>query len=235
MTSAIILAGGLGTRLRSAVPDLPKPMAPIAGRPFLAYQLDYWIRQGVDRFVLAVGYRHESIVAHFGGSYRGATIDYSIEREPLGTGGGLLLALDKVAQTRQPFLLLNGDTYFEVELASLQEFHRRKQAQWTFALFRCAQEGRYMGMEIDPDARITSLRSGSGQPGRLANGGVYLVSPGAAWAGSWRAGDALSLEDDLLPAAFEAGGRLYGLECSGAFIDIGIPEDYRRAPGLLAA
>ncbi len=235
MTSAIILAGGLGTRLRSAVPDLPKPMAPVAGRPFLAYQLDYWIGQGVDRFVLSVGYRHEAIVAHFGASYRGVAIDYSIEQAPLGTGGGLLLALDRLTQPPEPFLLLNGDTYFEVDLASLQEFHRHKGSEWTFALFRCAEAGRYMGMEVDPEARITALQSGTGTPGRLANGGVYLVSPEAARAGSWKAGDAVSLEDDLLPAAFKGGRRFYGLECAGAFIDIGVPEDYRRAPSLLAA
>jgi D-glycero-alpha-D-manno-heptose 1-phosphate guanylyltransferase len=235
VTSAIILAGGLGTRLRSAVPDLPKPMAPVAGRPFLAYQLDYWIGQGVDRFVLSVGYRHEAIVGHFGASYRGVAIDYSIEQAPLGTGGGLLLALGKLAPQQQPFLVLNGDTYFEVDLAALEELHRRKRSDWTFALFRCPQAGRYMGMEINEDARITALQSGTGTPGRLANGGVYLVSPDAPRAGPWSAGDRLSLEDDLLPAAFQGGRSFYGLECAGAFIDIGVPEDYRRAPGLLAA
>jgi D-glycero-alpha-D-manno-heptose 1-phosphate guanylyltransferase len=123
VTSAIILAGGLGTRLRSAVPDLPKPMAPIAGRPFLAYQLDYWIRQGVDRFVLSVGYRHESIMAYFGAAYRGIAVDYSVEQTPLGTGGGLLLALERLDGGQRPFLLLNGDTYFEVDLATLSAFH----------------------------------------------------------------------------------------------------------------
>jgi len=235
VTSAIILAGGLGTRLRSAVPDLPKPMAPVAGRPFLAYQLDYWIGQGVDRFVLSVGYRHEAISGFFGASYRSVAIEYSIEEAPLGTGGGLLLALGKLAVPQQPFLLLNGDTYFQVDLAALKELHGRKRSEWTFALFRCSEAGRYMGMEIDADARITALQSGTGRPGRLANGGVYLVNPDAARAGPWTAGDKLSLEDDLLPAAFAGGRRFYGLECAGAFIDIGVPEDYRRAPSLLAA
>ena len=234
MTSAIILAGGLGTRLRSAVPDLPKPMAPIAGRPFLAYQLDYWIGQGVDRFVLSVGYRHEAIVGYFGASYRGVGLEYSVEQEPLGTGGGLLVALDQL-DSLQPFLLLNGDTYFEVDLAALTQWHQQKRSEWTVALFRCSQAGRYMGMTVDEDARVTQLQSGTGQPGRLANGGVYLVSPDAARSSRWTAGDKLSLEDDLVPALFEGGRRLYGLECAGAFIDIGIPEDYRRAPSLLAA
>jgi hypothetical protein len=90
ITSAIVLAGGLGTRLRSAVPDLPKPMAPIAGRPFLAHQLDQWIAHGIRDFVLAVGYRHEAISDYFGAHYRGASIRYSVEATPLGTGGALL-------------------------------------------------------------------------------------------------------------------------------------------------
>jgi D-glycero-alpha-D-manno-heptose 1-phosphate guanylyltransferase len=233
--SAIILAGGLGTRLRSAVPDLPKPMAPIAGRPFLSYQLDYWIAQGVDRFVLSVGYRHEAIVGHFGAAYHGVALDYAIEATPLGTGGGLLLALDKLADRQESFLLLNGDTYFEVDLKALQEFHARGVSDWTFALFRCAQAGRYMGMEVDENGRITALKSGTGQPGRLANGGVYLVNPDVLRSAPWASGASFSLEDDLLPATFGAGRRLFGKECAGTFIDIGVPEDYLRAPTLLAA
>ncbi|MDQ3186754.1 MAG: NTP transferase domain-containing protein, partial [Pseudomonadota bacterium] len=93
--SAVILAGGIGSRLRSIVPDLPKPMAPVSGRPFLEYQLDYWISQGISSFILSVGYRHEAIVDYFGNSYKGAELDYVIERIPLGTGGGLLLAVEK--------------------------------------------------------------------------------------------------------------------------------------------
>jgi D-glycero-alpha-D-manno-heptose 1-phosphate guanylyltransferase len=233
VTSAIILAGGLGTRLRSAVPDLPKPMAPVAGRPFLAYQLDYWIHQGVDRFVLSVGYRHEAIVAYFGTAYRGVALEYSIEQTPLGTGGGLLMALERLDRRQQPFVLLNGDTYFEVDLATLSAFHERKQSDWTFALFRCQQADRYMGMEIDEACRVTALQSGAGTPGRLANGGVYLANAEMLREGRWACGDKLSLEQDLLPAAFERGRRFYGIECPGAFLDIGIPEDYLRAPAVL--
>ena len=234
MTTAIILAGGLGTRLRKAVPDLPKPMAPINGRPFLAHQLDYWIAQGVQRFVLSLGYRHDAISGHFGGSYRGVAIDYAIEPSPLGTGGGLLLAAERLAG-EAPCLVLNGDTYFEVELAALCEFHQRRKADWTFALFRAAEAGRYMGMDVAADGRINSLKSGAGEPGRLANGGAYLVSPGVLRLVGWKPGDKVSLEDEILPAAFAAGRRFFGLECSGTFIDIGVPEDYARASSLLAA
>jgi D-glycero-alpha-D-manno-heptose 1-phosphate guanylyltransferase len=233
VTTAIILAGGLGTRLRETVPDLPKPMAPINGRPFLEHQIDYWIGQGVERFVLSLGYRHEVIVDHFGGTYRGIPLDYAIERSPLGTGGGLLLAAERVPG-EAAFLVLNGDTYFGVGLAALRSFHESKKAHWTFALFRAAEVGRYMGMDIAADGRITSLKSGTGKPGRLANGGVYLVCPEALRSGGWKPGDKVSLEDEILPVVFESGRRLYGLECGGAFIDIGVPEDYVRAPGVLA-
>jgi D-glycero-alpha-D-manno-heptose 1-phosphate guanylyltransferase len=186
------------------------------------------------RFVLSVGYRHEAIVAHFGDSYHGVPLSHSIETTPLGTGGGLLLALDRVAG-HLPFLLLNGDTYFEADLGALHRFHAAKQSEWTFSLFRSPQDGRYMGMGVDDSGRITTLKSGSAGCGQWANGGVYLVDPDLLRAGPWAPGARLSLEDDILPAAFDSGRRLYGLECAGAFIDIGVPEDYLRAPGLLTA
>ena len=207
-------------------------MAPINGRPFLEHQLDYWIGQGVKRFVLSLGYRHEAITGHFGASYRGIALDYAIESSALDTGGGLLLAAEKLSGNAA-FLLLNGDTYFEANLASLCGLHGAKQADWTFALFRAAELGRFMGMDVAVDGRIISLQAGTGRPGRLANGGVYLVNPETLRTGHWKPGDKVSLEDDILPAAFAAGRRLYGLECSGAFIDIGVPEDYARAPRLL--
>ena len=233
MTSAIILAGGLGTRLRSAVPDLPKPMAPIGARPFLEHQLDYWIAQGVNNFVLSVGYRHEVIVDYFGHSHKGAKLDYAVEKTPLGTGGGLLLAAEKIGDN-VPFLLLNGDTYFAVDLKTLIAFSREKNADWGFSLFRTSEEGRYMGMEVSPQGQITSLKSGSGQPGRLANGGAYWIRSRALLGGKFSLGDRFSLEEDFFPAALASGQRLFGIEFPGTFIDIGVPDDYRRAPALLA-
>ena len=232
MTTAVILAGGLGTRLRSAVPELPKPMAPIKGRPFLEHQLDYWIKQGVSRFVLSVGYRHEVVIDHFGNRYKDAELDYVIEKTPLGTGGGFLLAAERINKN-EAFLLLNGDTYFAVDLNALIEFARTTHASWCFSLFRTNEEGRYMGMDVTPQGQITSLKSGTGQPGRLANGGVYWVSPGAVPDGKFSAGDKVSLEDDIFPAAMASGQRLFGVEFPGTFIDIGVPDDYCRASALL--
>jgi D-glycero-alpha-D-manno-heptose 1-phosphate guanylyltransferase len=232
MPSAVILAGGLGTRLRSAVPDLPKPMAPISGRPFLEYQLDYWISQGVSRFVLSVGYRHETIVQHFGLQYKGVEIQYVVEERPLGTGGGFLAASEKVGR-REPFLLLNGDTYFGVDWNVLNAYALKHDADWCLSLFRTSEKGRYMGIEVSPQGRITSLNSGVEQGARLANGGVYWVHP-RVLSGVPRAGEKMSLEDDLFPSAFAAGRRLFGVEFMGTFIDIGVPEDYHRASTLLA-
>jgi D-glycero-alpha-D-manno-heptose 1-phosphate guanylyltransferase len=233
MISAVILAGGLGTRLRSVVPDLPKPMAPVSGRPFLEHQLDYWIRQGVGHFVLSIGYRYETIVDHFGNKYKDADIDYVIEQTPLGTGGGLLLAAEKLNKS-SPFLLLNGDTYFAVDLKKLNEFSLLNNADWCFSLFRTQEEGRYMGINLSSNGEIISLKSGTSQPGRLANGGVYWVNPQALTNCKFAPGEKVSLEDDIFPAATANKQRLMGIEFSGTFIDIGVPDDYHRAPALLA-
>ena len=233
MPSAVILAGGLGTRLRSAVPDLPKPMAPISGRPFLECLLNYWISQGVSRFVLAVGYRHEAIVQYFGPRYKGVEIEYAVEEGPLGTGGGFLAAAEKVGR-REPFVLLNGDTYFEVDWNVLHAYALDHDADWCLSLFRTSEKGRYMGIEVSPEGRITSLKSGMERGSRLANGGVYWVHP-RVLSRAPSLGEKLSLEDDLFPDAFAAGRRLFGIEFTGTFLDIGVPEDYHRASTLLVA
>lgn len=231
--TAIILAGGLGTRLRSVVPDLPKPMAPVNGRPFLEHQLDFWIRQGITSFILSVGFRREMIIGHFGEAYAGARIRYAVEEEPLGTGGGLLLAAAELPQG-EPFLVLNGDTFFDVPLGRLARFHEDKRSDWTFALFRSDEAGRYMGMQIGADGRVVSLRAQpDGTRHSLVNGGVYLIGAGVLEAAGFSAGQKVSLEDDILPALHSAGCRLYGYEVTGKFIDIGVPHDYARAGELL--
>jgi len=233
MTSAVILAGGLGTRLRNTVPDLPKPMASVAGRPFLEYQLDYWIGKGIGRFVLSVGYRHEAIIDHFGDRYKGIELLYVVERVPLGTGGGLLLAVKELCLT-SPFLLLNGDTYFEADWTLLRDFSEANNADWCFSLFRTNEDGRYMGMEVSPQGQILSMKSGADGLGRLANGGVYWVRPQVLDEAGFGVGRKASLEDDILPTMLTAGRHLFGIEFSGTFIDIGVPDDYLRAASLLA-
>jgi D-glycero-alpha-D-manno-heptose 1-phosphate guanylyltransferase len=229
MTSAIILAGGLGTRLREAVPGLPKPMAPIGGRPFLECQMDYWIGEGVDHFVLSVGYMRNIIIDHFGDSYCGISIDYAIEEEPLGTGGGLLLALKKARG--DTVLILNGDTFFEVSLTEILKFHRDKKSQWTFALFSSNEDGRYMGVNVSVDGRINSLKSESSSVGALASGGIYVADK--VFLKKFSFPKKCSLEDDILNVLFQAGARIFGQQFDGGFIDIGVPRDYKRASSVI--
>lgn len=192
--------------------------------------MDYWIGQGVNRFVVSVGYMKEVIMDHFGSMYRATPLTYAIEDEPLGTGGGLLLAAQGLSE---PFLVLNGDTFFEVDLNELLKFHTEHASEWTFSLFRANEVGRYMGMDVKADGEIVSLKSGTGKPGRLANGGVYLINPSVLAKSKFVPGHKLSLEDDLLPAFVTKGGKLYGYEFAGSFIDIGVPEDYFRAVEVL--
>lgn len=238
MTTAIILAGGLGTRLRSVVSDVPKPMAPIAGKPFLHWQLDYWCQQGIDRFVLAVGYKHEVISDYFGTRFQGRPIVYSVENSPIGTGGALFQAMNYLLDDG-PFVLLNGDTYFAVSLDALMQSHQRHQADVTFALFASKEVGRYMGMAVDDHGRIRALKSGSAEVGALACGGVYVMSPQSLQLlQSQTFNDlaaAVSLEDEVFPKALESGYCLQGGYVDGAFIDIGIPNDYHNAHTVIAA
>jgi len=230
VTTAIILAGGLGTRLRKAVPDLPKPMAPINNRPFLEYQMDYWIAQGVNHFILSVGYLKDVIINHFGTNYKDATIEYAEEFEPLGTGGGLLMASKSLTE---PFLAINGDTFIEVNLDELWNFHIQKKSKWTFSLFKTDQFSRYMGMDVDQNGEILSLKPNKSQDSGLANGGVYLIDPKALPSLDYKAGHSVSLESDLLSDYISKDGRLFGKEFKGRFIDIGIPSDYHQAEKIV--
>lgn len=230
--TAIILAGGLGTRLRSAVPDLPKPLAPIVGRPFLAYQLDYWIAQGVSRFILSVGYLHEQICDYFGSCYRGAALEYVVESTPLGTGGGFFLAVQRL-NPQDPFLLLNGDTYFAVDLQQLVTCALNHDADWVFSLFETNDRARYLGLEVTREGRILSLQAQNKGP-LLANGGVYWVHPRVISMLTPKLDTRISLEAEVFPLLLASGAQVVGLPSPGLFIDIGVPSDYYRATELFA-
>ena len=232
MATAIILAGGLGTRLRTVISDVPKPMAPINGKPFLEFLLEFWINQGITRFILSIGYKHEAITDYFGNEFKGVPLDYALETSPLGTGGGLLLAADQLNK-EQAFLLLNGDTYFAVELNQLIDFSQKNNADWCFSLFRTHDKERYLSMDILPQGQIISFNAKSSQQNYLANGGVYWVQKKALPGLSTPMNHKLSLEQDIFPKAFLAKQRLYGIEFSAPFIDIGIPNDYYRSADVI--
>jgi len=229
---AVILAGGLGTRLRSVVSDVPKPMAPVNGRPFLEHLIEYWIRQGVQRFILSVGYRHEKIQRHFGTRYGHAGMDYAVEREPLGTGGGFLLALEQVTGDR--CLVLNGDTFFEVPLRELDSEHDNGCAVVTLSLFEAPPGGRYLGVDLAEDGEVRRFGVTAAQGKTFCNGGVYMIARNAFAGMAFRPGEACSLESDLLTGLRQHGGLVRGFVSHGFFIDIGVPEDYLRAQALFS-
>jgi D-glycero-alpha-D-manno-heptose 1-phosphate guanylyltransferase len=229
MTTAVILAGGLGTRLRNVVAELPKPMAPIHGRPFLEYQMDYWIDQGVSRFILSIGYLHEKIIKHFGCSYNGVDIEYVVESNPLGTGGGLISSLEKIGEAPF-FLLLNGDTFFTIDLNSLINFSNIKKADWSFCTFKNTNTQRYMGLTVGEDGMINQLNAVDCKGKSLANGGVYWVKTsalkGRKFSMKFPQGVPVSLEGDIFEYELNRGARIFSYESEGEFIDIGTPNDY---------
>ena len=230
MTIAVILAGGFGTRLRSAISDVPKPMAPIHNRPFLEYLMDYWIGQGVSQFILSVGYKSNIIINHFGSGYKGIPIFYIEENEPLGTGGALVLAAQRLTT---PFLLLNGDTYFEVSLEELRYFHKKSHSDWTIALFRANEANRYGAITIEPDGKITQLKTAKCQVSEFANGGVYLINPLIVASSLFESGKKYSLEDEVMSILIDGGKNIVGIEQAGIFLDIGIPADYISAKKII--
>jgi D-glycero-alpha-D-manno-heptose 1-phosphate guanylyltransferase len=230
VNTAIILAGGLGTRLRNVAPTVPKPMASINNRPFLEYLMDFWIEQGVSNFILSVGYLKNKIIEHFGNEYKGANIKYTIELKPLGTGGALLLAGKDLNDT---FLVLNGDTFIEIDLKRFYSFHVKSESNWSIALFRTSNVSRYTGIDINKNGQINSLISELKNSDALANGGAYLMEPKIFDLLACNSRDCVSLENELLPNFVSNGGVLFGKEFKGKFIDIGIPEDFYRAQDIL--
>lgn len=223
---AIILAGGRGTRLGAMTAAMPKPMLAVDGRPFLEYLMAYWAGQGVRRFIISSGYQHEKISGHFGARFKTSEVVISVEEKPLGTGGGVLLALSRLESTGA-FLCLNGDTFFEVDLKRLAEVHGGRKAEATLSLFHRGEGERYEGVSLAEDGRIEDwLSRGSGKP-LYANGGVYLFEreifhglPPETF---------LSLENDILPAWIRGGRKIFGAVSAGGFLDIGTPADYARA------
>jgi D-glycero-alpha-D-manno-heptose 1-phosphate guanylyltransferase len=224
MKEAIILAGGLGTRLREAVPDLPKCMAGVAGKPFISYVIDALRMQGVERFIFSLGYKAEVIESYLQQHY--PTLDYAtaIENEPLGTGGAIRLSLQQAKGST--VIIANGDTLFRINARKLEDFHRSKNSECTLALKPMKDFDRYGVVDIDEEGRITSLREKQFYSEGLINGGIYVVEKDKFLARSFP--EKFSFEKDYLEAFYRQ-GQFYGLEQDGYFIDIGIPTDYAKA------
>jgi D-glycero-alpha-D-manno-heptose 1-phosphate guanylyltransferase len=220
---AVILAGGLGTRLRSVVQNVPKPMADVSGRPFLSYLLDYLEEFGIKSVILSVGYLHEMIETHFGTQYHGIQLTYSIENEPLGTGGAIKKALTLCKGNE--VIVLNGDSFFDVNLYGLLEVHKNLNADLTMALKEMVDFDRYGTVQTE-NGRIINFVDKKYQANGKINGGVYVLK--RSLLDNINLGDKFSFETDFLQVYYD---RLYfaTYESSGYFIDIGIPEDYQRA------
>ena len=226
---AFILCGGLGTRLRSVLADRPKSMALIAGVPFLQLLLEQLSSQGIKDVILGTGYMAEKIDSYFGdGKNLEMRVSYSRESEPLGTGGALKLA---ESQLGDPVLILNGDCYVQWDMSAMLNLFTARNAQVVIALQSVADVSRYGSVTIDQDGRVTQfvekgVRTGSG----LINAGVYLVRQEIIR--DLPANQPISLEKEVFPSLLDR--RVYGSVCNGVFIDIGIPDDLRRAQTLLA-
>ena len=222
---AIILAGGFGTRLQGVVKDLPKPMAPVNGRPFLTYILDYLIDYQYNKVVLSVGYLHEKIEEFFGTHYKSLAIDYAVETEQLGTGGGILFAMSKC--TTDNVLVINGDTMFKVDLDAFERFHEEKGGLLSIVLREVEDVYRYGSVTISDDNLIALFIEKQVTFGRgYINGGVYLIN--RKLFDKHPQPRKFSFEKDLM-TKFYTQELFYAMPSDGYFIDIGIPEDYARA------
>jgi len=220
----IVLAGGLGTRLRSVVSELPKCMAPVAGKPFLHYIFIYLQRQNISHVILSVGYKYEAIQTWVEQSQWPFAISYAIENEPLGTGGAIKLALQKA--TKENVLIVNGDTFFDIDIAQAYNEHIEKKSDLTLALKPMNNFDRYGNVLLNDQNRITSfIEKQFCQQGQI-NGGIYLIDRNSRLFENQE--NKFSFETEILQKHF-SDHSFYGHISSGYFIDIGIPEDLEKA------
>jgi D-glycero-alpha-D-manno-heptose 1-phosphate guanylyltransferase len=220
---AIILAGGLGTRLASRLNQIPKAMAPVAGRPFLEILLDRLIAAGCSRVVLSVGHLRDVVINRFRNSYRGLEVDYAIEESPLGTGGAIRLALEHAHE--DSIVVLNGDTYLDADISALLAFHQASRRPLTMAVVPVNDTARYGGVRLEDNHIAGFIEKGTSGPGWI-NGGLYAIDRTFPWPAHLQA--RFSFESDVLvPLVAEI--RTAAFRCDGYFLDIGVPEDFDRA------
>jgi D-glycero-alpha-D-manno-heptose 1-phosphate guanylyltransferase len=220
---AIVLAGGLGTRLRSVVQNVPKPMADINGKPFLEYLLEYLYKNQIKKIILSVGYKWQIIKDYFGKSYKDMEIIYSIEDEPLGTGGAVKKALSFVENDE--FFLLNGDTFFNIKLNHLDEFMKKNNSHIVISLKQMKNFDRYGVIETDKNGKVTAFKEKEYKKEGNINGGIYLIKKNI-------------FDNFILPKKFSFENfltenvnnlQIFAKSFDSYFIDIGIPEDYEKA------
>ena len=225
MTEAIVLAGGLGTRLQKVVADVPKPMAVVNELPFLEYIFRYLLHYNFKSVILSVGYKHEVIKEYFGDIYLGMTVDYAVEDEPLGTGGAISLSLQQTIGN--DVLVINGDTFFDVDLAQLYSKYIVNNADLAIALRQVDDVSRYGAVVTNEKSVMTNYLEKNASLGEgWINGGMYILRKSEFTKISFP--QKYSFEKEYLEKLF-LNGTIYGFQFKGYFIDIGIPEDYYRA------
>jgi len=223
----LVLAGGFGTRLQSVVKDVPKPMAPVAGRPFLEYLLDYWITQGIQRFVLSTGHLGGIIKSHFGNKYKDALIDYVYETKPLGTGGALRSALNEISWANKIALMVNGDTWFPVNLDKLLHDSLKQNTSITLALKTIEKNVRYGGVQVNDNGLIEKFGVASEHCTNI-NAGCYLFQVDELRKALSEFPNTFSLETSFLHD-YAIQGHVGSSIQDQPFLDIGIPSDYQQA------
>lgn len=221
---AIILAGGLGTRLRTVVSDLPKCMAPVAGKPFIYFVIEHLLSQGINSIIFSVGYKSNLLINYINEQYPLLNKQFSIEAEPLGTGGAVKLACS--LSTAKTVLIVNGDTLFKTDIENLYAWHDSCNADCTMALKPMQDFNRYGVVEMNHDHAIVSFKEKQFYKSGLINGGVYVLQVAGFLQEAWP--QHFSFEKDYLEKYVDK-RKMVGIVQDTYFIDIGIPEDYERA------
>ena len=230
MNKAIILAGGLGSRLRSEVSELPKSMAPIDGRPFLEYQLDGLMSQGIEEVILSVGYKSNHIIDHFGSRYGSLIISYSTEDKPLGTGGAVKKALENIEDNY--IFILNGDSIFQVDLKDMEQEHLKQGADCTLAIKELENFDRYGQVITALDGTIIQFKEKEPCEKGMISGGIYCLSVDSFKPLSFP--EKFSIEKDFFEKYVDQ-LRFHSYESVGQFLDIGVPVDFKKAQTLIPA
>jgi D-glycero-alpha-D-manno-heptose 1-phosphate guanylyltransferase len=219
---AVILAGGLGTRLRAVVPDLPKPMAPVGARPFLEIILTNLAQKGFGRVVLSLGHLAEKVVTYFGDSFANMSLVYEIETNPLGTGGALRRALTRCESDHM--FVFNGDTFLDLEISKLEA--RWQANHLPIIVGKNVVDTTRFGRLETVAKRVVGFKDRNTSGAGLVNAGCYVVP--AHLLDGFELNQAFSFETDFLGPAVRS-QRFDLFITNGLFIDIGVPEDYRRA------
>ena len=223
VTEAIILAGGFGSRLSSLISNIPKPMAVLNNKPFLEYQLDYLIDNGISRVIISVGYKKEVIIDYFADNYKSLEIIYSKEDEPLGTGGAIKYAIERVKGNLT--YIINGDTFFKLDLKKMLQFHDNNNSFFTIAIKEQEKTKSYGNLVLNKNMRIVDFEE-KVAISRYINGGVYLVEKDTFK--QLNSPNTFSIEKDFFPKYVKS-KNFYGYLSKNYFVDIGTPNRFVQA------